>query len=253
MKIEKINDNQIRCTLTSEDLESRKIRLSELAYGSDKAKLLFQDMMQQARSSFGFESDNSPLMIEAIPLSQDSIVLIITKVEDPEELDTRFSRFSAPDPETADFPDRHYAGADEVLEMFRKLTGKHADQKDPAGRSPEQPAKKENADEKETAVTAAVNLVQSYRFRSLSEIIRAARCIGSVYTGSNTLVKDPADGVCTLVLHADHTDPELFNKICNILTEFGNSAVMTPGSEAHLLEHGSILIAEHALQTLQNF
>ena len=48
MKIEKINDRQIRCTLTKEDLASREIKLSELAYGSDKAKALFQDMMQQA-------------------------------------------------------------------------------------------------------------------------------------------------------------------------------------------------------------
>ena len=38
MKIEKINDNQIRCTLTREDLESHQIRISELAYGTDKAK-----------------------------------------------------------------------------------------------------------------------------------------------------------------------------------------------------------------------
>ena len=30
MKIEKINDNQIRCTLTREDLENHQIRISEL-------------------------------------------------------------------------------------------------------------------------------------------------------------------------------------------------------------------------------
>lgn len=29
MKIEKINDNQIRCTLTREDLENHQIRISE--------------------------------------------------------------------------------------------------------------------------------------------------------------------------------------------------------------------------------
>ena len=50
--------------------------------------------------NFGFEADDIPLMIEAIPLSQDTIILVITKVEYPEELDTRFSRFSDPDPET---------------------------------------------------------------------------------------------------------------------------------------------------------
>ena len=72
MKIEKINDNQIRCTLTREDLESHQIRISELAYGTDKAKKLFRDMMQQAQIQFGFEADNIPLMIEAIPVSTES-------------------------------------------------------------------------------------------------------------------------------------------------------------------------------------
>ena len=90
MKIEKINENQIRCTLTKEDLDSHQIRISELAYGTEKAKRLFRDMMQQAQIQFGFEADNIPLMIEAIPVNAESIILIITKVEDPEELDTRF-------------------------------------------------------------------------------------------------------------------------------------------------------------------
>ena len=94
MKIEKISDNQIRCTLTKEDLDSHQIRISELAYGTDKAKKLFREMMQQAQIEFGFEADNIPLMIEAIPVNGESVILIVTKVEDPEELDTRFSKFS---------------------------------------------------------------------------------------------------------------------------------------------------------------
>ena len=77
MKIEKINDNQIRCTLTREDLENHQIRISELAYGTEKAKKLFRDMMQQAQIQFGFEADNIPLMIEAIPVSTESIILMI--------------------------------------------------------------------------------------------------------------------------------------------------------------------------------
>ena len=38
MKIEKVNENQIRCTLTREDLASRELKISELAYGTEKAK-----------------------------------------------------------------------------------------------------------------------------------------------------------------------------------------------------------------------
>lgn len=41
------------------------------------------------------KQEDIPLMIEAIPVSADCIVLIVTKVDDPEELDTRFSKFSA--------------------------------------------------------------------------------------------------------------------------------------------------------------
>ena len=119
MKIEKINDNQIRCTLTKEDLLSREIKLSELAYGTEKAKSLFRDMMQQAAYEFGFEANDIPLMIEAIPLSSDSIILIITKVEDPEELDTRFAKFSPQQPGEQPFGGSPIAskleGADDVL------------------------------------------------------------------------------------------------------------------------------------------
>ena len=93
MKIEKVNDHQIRCTLTREDLADRELKLSELAYGTEKAKDLFRDMMQQASYELGFDADDIPLMIEAIPLLPEALVLIITKVEDPDELDTRFFMF----------------------------------------------------------------------------------------------------------------------------------------------------------------
>ena len=127
MKIEKVNENQIRCILSKEDLADRQIKLSELAYGKKKKKVLFRDMIEQANDQFGFEVNDIPLMIEAIPLSGENIILQITKVEYPEELDTRFSRFSASNEEedgleTEDmslFEDLQ--GADDVLGLFKKM------------------------------------------------------------------------------------------------------------------------------------
>lgn len=89
MKLERLNENQIRCILSRADLEKRKLGLAELAFGSEKAKDLFQDMMQQAYNELDFDVDNIPLMIEAIPVSLDCLILVITKVEDPEELESR--------------------------------------------------------------------------------------------------------------------------------------------------------------------
>ena len=91
MKIERINENSIRCTLTGFDLSVRNLNLRDMAYGTEKARKLFQEMMTKASNEVGFEAENVPIMIEAIPLSADSIQLIISKVENPEELDTRFS------------------------------------------------------------------------------------------------------------------------------------------------------------------
>ena len=104
MKIERLSENSIRCTLNRADLDSRELKISELAYGTEKAKSLFKDMIAQASFECGFEADDIPLMIEAIPVSPDCIVLVITKVEDPEELDTRFSKF-APSDDDDDYAD----------------------------------------------------------------------------------------------------------------------------------------------------
>ena len=99
------------------------MKISEIAYGSEKARSLFRDMMEQASHQFGFEADNIPLMIEAIPMPNECIILDITKVAVPEELDTRFSRFSQGSGDQSEDSPREFLpdGADEVLDLFQKL------------------------------------------------------------------------------------------------------------------------------------
>ena len=130
MKIEKVNEHQIRCTLTKEDLAKRQLKLSELAYGTEKAKSLFRDMMELASCEFGFEAEDIPLMIEAIPMNSECIVLIITKVENPEELDTRFSKFMPQiQNSTEEFEEMLSEITDhddEVLDLFRKIQENHS-------------------------------------------------------------------------------------------------------------------------------
>ena len=253
MKIERINENQIRCTLTPEDLSGRQIRLSELAYGSSKARQLFNEMMQEARQKVGFDSGTSPLMIEAIPLSPDNLMLIITKVDDPEELDTRFSRFTrsegSPSPEeTPTFP-----GADDVLELFNRIfDAKPAPEPDAgtddAGSS--QPSAEESA-EGSTDSSAAVDLTQSFRFRKLDDLIQAAHCIAPYYDGDNTVFRSPdEENGYRLVIHQSGLSPEDFNRLCNMLSEYGSAEIFSPARAAWLSEHGTIVITGNALQLL---
>lgn len=263
MKIEKVNDHQIRCTLTREDLADRELKLSELAYGTEKAKDLFRDMMQQASYEFGFEAEDIPLMIEAIPLNSECIVLIITKVEDPEELDTRFSKFApsvhADNESTEDILDSIAEGADDVLDLFKKIQNRHAsaaagqdtdNQAAPAVDSGAQHRSIKDALHKKIAEsTESVELSRIYSFSSLHEITRLSHVLSGLYTGSNSLYKQQ-DGSFILVLSKSEHTPVEFNKICNILSEYGNTVKAVPASEAFLEEHFEPIIRDNALQAL---
>ena len=238
MKIEKINENQIRCTLTREDLELHQIRLSELAYGSEKAKKLFRDMMEQAQLEFGFEADNIPLMIEAIPVTTDSIILIITKVEDPEELDTRFSKFT-PFKDQGQGDPFSLDGADNIIDLFQKLCESKL----------KTLSKKNSAEEKPEQETPAVNVIRLFVFSRLDDVIAAAHGLNGFFTGQNTLYRNTENETYLLVLHQSETSPEDFNRVCNILSEYGSSKAFTVSGEAYLKEHGK-LVSANALQQL---
>ncbi|WP_373218115.1 adaptor protein MecA [Ruminococcus sp. 5_1_39BFAA] len=241
MKIEKINENQIRCTLTKEDLESYQIRISELAYGTEKAKNLFREMMHQAQIEFGFEADNIPLMIEAIPVNTESIILIVTKVDDPEELDTRFSKFAPY--KTNKQENIQFDGADNIIDIFQKLC---------EARQKSSQKKQEKADAspaKPAAEEAAVNLLRLYTFPTLDDVIAASHGLSGFFTGQNTLYKNLADSSYQLVIHQSAYTPEEFNKVCNILSEYGNGRAFTLSGEAYLKEHGE-MISQNAVQQL---
>ncbi|MEF9946604.1 MAG: adaptor protein MecA [Lachnospiraceae bacterium] len=239
MKIEKLNDNQIRCTLTRADLADRELKLSELAYGTEKAKSLFRDMMQQASFEFGFEAEDMPLMIEAIPASSDSIVLIITKVDDPEELDTRFSKFSPS--AGGDFGDKQIdvldklEGAEEFLDLLKKV-------KKAVSEPPEA--------EKDVSAPVKKPGIRLFSFQTMDSAIHAAQLLCTMYFGSNTLYRDDAHGLYFLALmQSDHSIGE-FNKICNMLSEYGSSEKASNASYAYLEEHCKVIVSGNAMQQL---
>jgi len=87
MKIEKINENMIRVTISMNDLEERNIDLNALNYNSPAAQELFWDMMEQAEAQFGFNLSDSQLIIEPIPDS-DGFIITITRIDDDGEFES---------------------------------------------------------------------------------------------------------------------------------------------------------------------
>lgn len=277
MKIEKLNENQIRCTLNKSDLASRHLKINELAYGSDKAKELFRDMMQQASFELGFEAEDTPLMIEAIPISAECIVLIVTKVDNPEELDTRFSRFSPSDSDddSFDFDDietidsNNYSSyslpkaneeldesaateeennsipeddlmniLDRVKEYFNKeSTGKKIDKAEP-------PADKPAPEETVSHITRV------FSFDSLDDISSVSRIIDRFYHDNNSVYKNPSDKRYYLTISKNKTSAKDFNKVCNILSEYGKKENQFDNYTGFFSEHCDCIVKDHAMHIL---
>ena len=281
MKIEKVNENQIRCTLTREDLASRELKISELAYGTEKAKSLFRDMMQQASYELGFEAEDTPLMIEAIPVSSECIVLIVTKVDNPEELDTRFSRFSPSDSDDDNFDfddietiegndysdfslptaneeldecaatDEEGLPEDELMNIFNRVKeyfNKDSDNK-ASQPSPSQPSGKGTTDRPEHRESA--NISRVFSFSSLDDITNAACIIDTFYKDSNSVYKNPSDRRYYLCISKTKCNSKDFNKVCNILSEYGQKESGFDNHIGFFAEHCECIIAEHALHILR--
>lgn len=254
MKIEKVNDHQIRCTLTKADLADRELKISELAYGTEKAKNLFRDMMQQASLKFGFEAEDIPLMIEAIPLNSDCIVLIITKVEDPEELDTRFSKFAPSmededeDMDADDFSESTSSTTDSIFDLFRQIQESRLAELANSGKT--EPRQKNAADTEKKAAAAPAGSAKIFSFSSMHHLIRLAHVTNGFYDGKNTLYKNSAAGKYLLVISEEDLSAEDFNRICNVVSEYGRLEQSAAGSEAYYKEHYDLISEGKALQTL---
>ncbi|MCD7922104.1 MAG: adaptor protein MecA [Clostridiales bacterium] len=244
MKIEKLNEHQIRCTLTKEDLAARHIKLSELAYGTEKTRALFQDMMTQASMDFGFEADNIPLMVEAIPLPSEKVVLIITKVDSPDELDTRFSEFSqyfseddAPEViEKDDFiRDDNMIPAD-LIDLFSQIKKELEDAADAA--------------DKTEAPAVPVPQVSLFAAADMDTAIRAAQAVAPFYQGDSSLYRETSSGEYLLLLHQGRHTPLEFRQMTHTLAAFLEKRSCSAGAAAFHQEHSRPILRRHAVQTL---
>lgn len=269
MRIERINDNQIRCTLSKHDLVERHLKISELAYGSEKAKEFFRDMMEQANMDFGFEADDIPLMIEAIPTSKESIVLVITKVEDPDEFEEKFSkfgniadRFGDASDESEDYylddaeDDLEDGYQGDLINCFEQLNEIIESASEADGVNSEFVPLHEILKKSKKGKTAETNqkpnlndAARLYSFTSLNFVVNASKAVYQIYSGKNSVWKD--EGTSRYYLLVTRNDKKSsFDRICSIINEFGKRETLTYATQDYFNEHYKLIIKDNAIMKL---
>lgn len=225
MRIEKINDTQIRVTLSHSDLNPRNIKINELAYGSKKAQELFREMMTQAYEEFGFETEDLPIMIEAVPLSNESIMLVVTKIDEPGWIDSRF-----------DAEGMHPTHQD--YQFYDERSGRLANAIHPT----------QSQEDKEPSK----NIVLTYSFSSLQQIVDVGHRINAIYCGMNSAYKQD-DQTYFLTLHPNLMQNISRTQLESVLDEFGTRRSTSPLGENFLMEHATLLVKDKALEVLTTY
>ena len=84
----------------------------------------------------------------------------------------------------------------------------------------------------------------------MDTVISAAANIAGFYSGENSLYRQDKTNEYLLVIHkGDHT-PEDFNRVVNILSEYGSLTKYRAAAEAYMSEHGRVILKSDAVRQL---
>lgn len=211
MKIERISENQLKLTLTKDDLKERDLKLEDLISPSEKTQKLFRDIMEQALDKEDFISENTPLMVEAMPMGVDGIMIIVTKVTNKDKKGNT----------TADLLQQ--------AQSTRRWKKKPMDTLEHA--------EEQNSD------------ILIYSFPELDDVIQVSIRLDGGFKGESAVYKN--EGKYFLVLQGDtYTAEDSSEELELVLKEYGQKHVSTPLAKYYLLEHGETILAEKAVKAL---
>lgn len=229
MDIERLSENQLRLTLTKEDLKERDIKLEEIMLRTSDIQDLVKELMENSLEEYDFIVDNMTLMVETSLMGHDIIIVVtritegegeeydnftsnVKKVIDKEKSNDDYTVFNKKSTRTKKWNDDYFEN-DKIIE-----------------------------DNNDTRLLV-------YSFEKLDHIINLAIRINSNYSGESSVYK--IENQYFLILSRasyDHKSEE--NLLKYILQEYGERYVSNTHSSAYLLERGDVIMRDNAISTL---
>lgn len=242
MKVEKINENLIEFSVNNDELKNRNIDVKDLTYGSEKAKSLIEELLSIAGTKVGFKVDG-PISVEAIPLKDGAIKLIVSKVVNPDELDSRYSRFTP------------YGKMDKPISILEMLEST-IDQFEDILKSQNVKGINEVKTLNRLDITKENEIVYIFEFENIDRATEACKNV-STYEYESIFYKDEKNNkyylvLCILGKTSDATLKD-FNKVCNSLAEYGSRVQSKFGmNKAYYDEHYKTIIKSDAVKKLSS-
>ncbi len=214
MKIEKLNDNQIRCILSPTELLKRHLTIKKLSWANADARQLFHEMLEQSHDELGFEPNEFPLVVEAQQLSEGNLALTLTKVHSLEELPSM-------SPQSAEFL--------KALQTIIQLSG----------------GKEAQDDSRPQPEPLVVFSFDESRGVTLPPTVKA-----DPKGVHSSLYYAPKQHLFYLTVSSAEKYASAFCSLCYLLSEYGRPVPSAPGLKEYCDEHYVTVFAKGALQKL---
>ena len=208
MRMERINEHQVRCVITLKDLEEHKLTTGDLKYGTKEIRALFNEVIGRAVEHYKFNEDHLPVMVEAIPIKDGELLVILSAVENMEELDPHFAHFQ-----------------DDVTD-----TEEETSEPEERGFSASEEGEKEE--------------VALFSFDGIGEVMQFCRRISTMSIHSELYRGEKPHGFYLALFCPDYMQPEEFRLFKNSLREFREPLERGEAVYAWLREHGAPMIVE---------
>ena len=138
-------------------------------------------------------------------------------------------------------------GADEVLNMLRKMSS--AEQSPESDKTASAASKPDSQTDPGKAAVKQISC-QLFSFASLSDVTRLAHVASPSYQGANSLYKNEANNSYLLLISSAGQKASDFNRVCNLISEYGRPERSVVSARAYLEEHFEPLIKDNALSAL---
>ena len=235
MKIERVDDKTVKCFLSNEELDEYDIDYKDFVLRSDKAKVVVQDIIEQAAEEVGYKPPRFAFDLQIMMLPDQGLLLTFSERE-PFDIKNGEQIIEC------------LREMKEVLQKTREKVGL-TEQVEKGGQTlPER--KKDKEEEKPGQSRAAERPgFAVFCFDSIREVMGLALALPNNLRVCSTLYE--MDGVYYLYLQRGGASYERYSRACIQALEFGRLYAAEKDKVLHLEEHGNCLIGQKALKRLR--
>ena len=219
MRIEKLNDNKLKISFTSKELEENNITVHSFLAGSNEAQKLFLALLDIANEEFGFDIRNCNISSETISFDNKDFIIFVTKKLQTSASAEKVSKSSSYD--LLELVDYNHAELDNTLSFIPPL---------------------ENED--------TINKI-IYKFDTIEEVF-----LFSKYANCELPLKDLRNSLykynSSFFIIIDIKKLADFQKqlVISVLSEYKNYIYLSPFAYTILMEHSTLILENRAIQGL---